>query len=554
MLRIIRIILALLSVTAVTLLFVDFTGFAAEHWGWIAKWQFVPALLSLNIVVLAVILVLTFLFGRIYCSVVCPLGILQDVISRLRITFSPRIRRKIGVFRYRKPINGLRYGVLGAFAFLLILALINLISGTIASFIEPYSAYGRIASGLFAPVWDYVNNFLADEAAAHNSYAFYTTYRVTSVAITVVGAVTLIVVGLFALIGGRLYCNTICPVGSTLGLVSRYALFKPVINHDACVACHACERHCKAGCIDSANKSIDLSRCVACMDCISACREKAISFAIRPTKGKQVIHKPHKNTAAANITAASKSTEEEALNPTEDNTSKQNTEAMSEEKISAGRRNFVSALGIAAGAVVATAAASAAEKFGDGGLTPVLNRKPVKRVSRIVPPGSVGHAHVSQHCIGCQLCIQQNCPNGVLKPSMDPGTFMQPVMDFTEGYCTPECTRCADVCPAGVFHPIDVALKSSTKIGTAVVDVDTCIAATQGVDCGNCERHCPTGAVVVYWATEDETDNRSIPVVDENACIGCGACESHCPVGNVASTKSDCAAIHVEGLSVHRNI
>lgn len=553
MLRVIRTIIALLSITAVTLLFVDFTGLAAEHWGWIAKWQFVPALLSLNIVALAVILILTFLFGRIYCSVICPLGIMQDVISRLRITFSPRLRRKIGVFRYRKPLNGLRYGILGAFAFMIILALANLISGTIASFVEPYSAYGRIASGLFAPVWDWANNFLADEAAAHDSYAFYTVYRVTSMAITVVGAVTLVVVGIFAAVGGRLYCNTVCPVGTTLGLISRHAIFKPVINHDACVACHACERHCKAGCIDSANKAIDLSRCVACMDCIDACREKAISFAIRPAKGKQVVRTPRKAAEDAHKSEkpAGKTNDSSKISVEESIAGKRG--ATSNENVSAGRRNFVTALGVLTGAAVATAVESAAEKFGDGGLTPVLNRKPVKRISRIVPAGSVSHAHVSQHCIGCQLCIQ-NCPNGVLKPSMDPETFMQPVMDFTEGYCTPECTRCADVCPAGVFHPIDVVLKSSTKIGTAVVDVDTCIAATQGVDCGNCERHCPTGAVVVYWATEDENDNRSIPVVDENACIGCGACESHCPVGNVASTKSNHAAIHVEGLSVHRNI
>lgn len=513
MLRIIRIILALLSFCAVTLLFVDFTGFAAEHWNWIAKYQFMPALLSLNIVAIAVLLLATWLFGRIYCSVVCPLGIMQDVVTRLRLWLSPRRKRKVGIFRYHKGKSVLRYGILACFAVLIALGFVNLFAASLASFIEPYAAYGRISSGVFAPVVDWINNMLAGWAAEHDSLAFYEVYRVTSLMVTIVGAVTLLIVGLLAAVDGRWYCNTVCPVGTTLGCVSRFSLFKPVIDTDKCNGCRSCERHCKSSCIDASNHKIDLSRCVACMDCIDHCRQGAISYAIKPSVPSQ----PKKDLKQPAETDAS-------------------------------RRAMVTLLGAMGGTLAVKAAGVA-----DGGLTALLERKRPIRAERITPPGSVSQHHLTEHCVACQLCVQ-NCPNGVLRPSTDLETFMQPVMDYSDGYCTPECTRCADVCPAGVFIPMDEATKSSTKIGTAKVDLDICLSASRDVSCGNCARNCPAGAITMAPVSEAEDESRQMPVVDENACIGCGACEYHCPVGRVESTGADHPAIHVDGITVQRNI
>lgn len=526
MLRTIRIILALLSFTAITLLFVDFTGYAGAHWGWLAKWQFVPALLSLNIVVLAAIIAATFLFGRVYCSVLCPLGVFQDIVSRLRIIFTPRRKRRIGVFRYHRAADVVRRSILVCFVVLIILALTNLVAAVFASLIEPYAMYGRIASGLEIPLVLWLNNILADYATAHGSFAFYHVYEATSMLVTVVGAVTFVLITVSAALGGRWYCNTVCPVGTTLGFASRHALMKPVINLDACNGCRSCERHCKASCIDAKNHYIDLSRCVACMDCIGQCSQNAISFGIRPRHGKP---------SPGSVKPAPTAPAENGIEPITPD--------------SQGRRNFMIGLGVVAGAAVAHASHS----LNDGALTPVTARNPVRRHSRVVPAGAVSYAHLNQHCVGCQLCIR-NCPNGVLRASTDPETFMQPVLDYTEGYCPPECNVCSQICPAGAFHPVDEAAKAAIKVGTAVVDSDICIAATQGVDCGNCERHCPVGAITMYWVTDDEDDTRSIPVINENACIGCGACEAHCPAGHVESTRTDRAAIHVEGVSVHREI
>ena len=82
MLRKTRIILAAVFYVLITLLFLDFTGTLHAWLGWTAKIQFLPALLALNVLVVAALVVLTLVFGRIYCSIICPLGVMQDIIIR----------------------------------------------------------------------------------------------------------------------------------------------------------------------------------------------------------------------------------------------------------------------------------------------------------------------------------------------------------------------------------------------------------------------------------------------------------------------------------------
>ena len=132
---------------------------------------------------------------------------------------------------------------------------------------------------------------------------------------------------------------------------------------------------------------------------------------------------------------------------------------------------------------------------------------------------------------------------------------MQPESSYERGYCRPECTVCSDVCPVGAIRPITVEEKSSTQIGHAVWVRDNCVVLTDGVICGNCARHCPSGAIQMvntegYSKFKDRRgrDIRlQIPVVDEERCIGCGACENLCP-------SRPFSAIYVEGHQVHKTI
>ena len=81
MLKKIRVVSAAIFFTMITLLFLDFTGTIHAWFGWMAKIQFLPAVLSLNVAVVALLVILTLVFGRIYCSVICPLGVMQDIIA-----------------------------------------------------------------------------------------------------------------------------------------------------------------------------------------------------------------------------------------------------------------------------------------------------------------------------------------------------------------------------------------------------------------------------------------------------------------------------------------
>ena len=148
----------------ITLLFLDFTGTLHGWFGWLAKIQFLPAVLALNAGVVVFLALLTLLFGRVYCSVLCPLGVFQDVVA----WFGKR-RKKLP-YSYSPALSWLRYGMLGVFIIALVAGI-----GSVVALLAPYSSYGRIAANLFAPVWQWGNNLLAYMAQRADSYAFYET-------------------------------------------------------------------------------------------------------------------------------------------------------------------------------------------------------------------------------------------------------------------------------------------------------------------------------------------------------------------------------------------
>lgn len=492
MLRRIRQILAVAGILMVTLLFLDFTGTLQAWFGWMAKIQFLPALLALNVAVVVGLVVLTLLLGRVYCSVICPLGVMQDVFG----WFGKKARKNR--YKYSKAITWLRVTML-----VVMVAALLAGAAAIVALLAPYSAYGRIAQSLFAPVWAWCNNLLAAWAESRGSYEFYTVDVWLRGWVTLaVAAVTLIVLGVLAWRNGRTYCNTICPVGTVLGFLSRFSLFRPVIDTSKCNGCGLCARNCKAACIDSKAHSIDYSRCVACMDCIDKCHQHAISYTYR--------HKSVRKESAAPIDAA--------------------------------RRTFLTAAALA----TAAAAVKAQEKIVDGGLAVIEDKKVPERATRIVPPGAKSLQHFSQHCTACQLCVSE-CPNRVLRPSTDLKTLMQPESSYERGYCRPECTRCSEVCPAGAIVRITKEEKSSIQIGHAVWVKANCITVTDGVECGNCARHCPAGAITMVPMDAADASSLKIPAVNVERCIGCGACENLCPARPFS-------AIYVEGNERHRII
>lgn len=496
MLRKIRVILAIVFYVLVTFLFLDFTGTVHTWFGWMAKIQFLPALLALNVGVVLALVVLTLLLGRVYCSVICPLGVFQDIISWI----SSRRKKKKYRFSYSRPLTGLRWGVFVLFVAALLFGLVPF-----AALLAPYSSYGRIASSLFAPVYQWGNNLLAYFAERADSYAFYETeVWMKGLSTLVIAVVTVLVLFILAWKHGRTYCNTICPVGTLLGFISRFSVFRPVIDTSKCKNCQLCAKKCKAACINLENHEIDYSRCVACMDCIDTCKHGALHYESRFKKKEQ----------------------EDAAPIQPDNS----------------RRSFLTV----AATVTVGATLKAQEKKVDGGLATIIDKQIPNRQTRILPPGAQSAKHFAQHCTACQLCVSA-CPNQVLRPSSGLMTFMQPEMSYERGYCRPECTKCAEVCPTGAIHLASLADKSSTQIGHAVFLYDNCVAITDKVSCGNCARHCPTGAIQMVPSVEGNPDSPKIPAVNVERCIGCGTCENLCPARPFS-------AIYVEGHERQRLI
>ena len=464
MLRKIRITLAALVFILCAALFLDGSGTVSSWFGWLAKLQFLPALLALNLAVVIVLIVLTLIFGRAYCSVICPLGIMQDGISHI----SSMRKGKKARFRWSPEVKWLRYSVLALFIIALVAGLTS-----VSALLAPYSAFGRIATSLVRP----------------------------ALPTAIIAGVTLLVVGILAWIGGRTYCNTLCPVGTVLSFFSRFSLLRPVIDADKCRDCHACEHKCKASCINIDNHKIDYSRCVDCFNCLDSCKFGALKYR-----------------TAWNRKACG------ASGTAQDN---------------AGRRAFISSSVIAATAI----ALKAQEKKVDGGYAAVTAKKAPERTNPIVPFGSVSLKHFQQHCTGCQLCVSQ-CPNDVLSPSTSLERLMQPEMSYENGWCRPECTKCSEVCPAGAILEITPEEKTAIHVGTASVDLDLCVVNRDNVNCGNCARHCPAGAIKMVRKNPDDENSLRIPTVLEDRCIGCGACEFLCP-------SRPYSAIHVNGRIDH---
>ena len=478
-----------LAALAVLLLFV--AGFVnltnREPAAWehvVERLQFVPA--SLGVLsgvacaglVLAALVALTLIFGRVYCSFLCPLGILQDIVIRARrVVDALRGReRKGAAIRYAKPVPVVRYAVLA-----LVLVSLPLGAAVALSWLDPYTIAARLIASVVNPL---------AAALAPQSAADWGRYGAAVGLALGVGLVPL----LMAWWRGRLYCNTICPVGALLGLLSRRPLLRLGMSADSCVLCGKCLKACKANCIDLKRHWVDTSRCVACYDCVSACPN-----GLRPR-----LVNPFRN----------------PIPP------KKSTKPAPQPAPSATRRAFLGAAlcGLPAAALASCRPADArAEGLSDN--PAALGDNEAAATS---PPGSRSVPRFLDHCTGCGLCITA-CPTHVLQPSMLQHGLrgvMKPYLDFTQGFCNFDCNICSTVCPEGAILPLDLAEKKQTQIALAEFHRDRCIVQCHHTECGACTEHCPTKALY--------TVEGKFPSIAPPHCIGCGACVSTCPKGAIS--------------------
>lgn len=503
-LRHLRAAVALAVLALAALAFLDFGRLLpARVAAPVARLQLVPALLRLParaaVVTVLALALLTLLLGRVYCSTLCPLGTLQDVLIRLGAGLRRRPR-----FRSVRPPAAVQLGVaalagaLAAAGWLLPLDLL-----------EPWSAFGRVLAALGRPLVAFSVNGVSGLLAELHVYA------VAPVAAPAVPAAALVVAlcslaGLAALTRarGRLFCNLLCPAGALLRLVAGRAALRVSIDGARCNGCGRCALACKAGCIDAAGRAVDHAACVACFDCLAECPRDGVRFG-RPLPASQGS-RPGADDAGGE--------------PPGDG-------ALPAARGGLLRRDLLRVAGLAAaGGVLRPAAALAAPP------DPRDARRP------ITPPGAGDLRRFTSRCTACQLCVA-TCPTQVLRPALleyGPAGLLQPHLVYAAGACAYDCRRCGEVCPTGAIAPLSLEAKKRVQVGRARFVKDDCVVAVKQKACGACAEHCPTKAVkmVPYQG------RLRIPEVDEALCVGCGSCEHPCPT-------EPRKAIYVEARSPH---
>lgn len=468
------------------------------------------------------------IFGRAYCSFICPFGILMDIFRKIakfpaenkilkKTSFGKFCSKKFVNLKYSKGLTALRI----AFFAIAVVAMFTGI-GALLGIIDPYSLYGKVMGGAFIVSSDVVN-FTAGKLA---DFGYYGLKPVSTPAMSLpafgFSIFLFIATAIVSALQGRLFCNTLCPVGAFLGGLSKFALFNLTLDKKACLSCGKCERNCKAKCINAKAKQLDFSRCVLCFNCAATCPKASVKFTINP------LYKKSAEKNAENVA---------------------NIEKSEGGKIS--RREFA-ATAIATTATLCGCAPKHDEELAQKHSLKVLAdaseyRLPGKRADKRLPspPGSKSIENFLSKCTACQRCVSA-CKSQILKASVlqwGVSGFMQPYMDFDSGFCLPDCNNCSEVCPTGAIQYLTKAEKMQDKIGTAIFNRELCVVFTDGTDCAACAEHCPVQAIEMI--PHDPKKSLYIPHVHEDVCIGCGACEHICPV-------RPHTAIAIQGIKVHR--
>jgi len=488
----------------------------------LAHIQFSQAFLAGMVGIVVVWLVVVILFGRVYCSAICPFGIMQDMFSRV----VKLVRGKKRKFQFRPAMTKTRLSLFVVF----VIGLMTF--PTFVNILDPYSNYGRIVSSIAMPTYRKANDMLAKRE--HEKKNYDTAFRIVDehrrlvhLSALVTALVALGVIGTFSTLYGRRYCNTICPVGTFLGFLSRDSQFQVRLKHH-CSSCGLCSAVCKGECIDTKNKTVDASRCVVCFNCLSVCRRDAICYSL-PLVEKDVA--PEKSQPCT--TMSLQPVDGPNLNTTDPR-----------------RRRFLhwsmfSLLIPTLVGVLVKKVKAAAPLSSDTALPQGESVVDYEKALPIIPPGAGNIKRYQSKCTGCHLCVSK-CPAGIITPStfeLGISGFMQPILNFEHFFCDYDCVICSTVCPSHALLPLTKEEKHITRIGKAVFITENCVVHTLSENCASCDEHCSTKAIKMV-SYGDPALHLVIPQIDDDLCIGCGACEYACPV-------RPSRAIYVDGLIAH---
>lgn len=481
----------------------------------------------------------TLVFGRFYCSTLCPLGLFQDAAAWLgrvgrKLFFREEARGKAGAGRrsgsvgvnsdtrgLASPSAGYLESVKGfSLSGRMLLAAAGVLGAVFApavlAWLEPYALAARLGSALFGTAWE----FTGESAIRFGIFLPAEPLRFDPAWMAAALVPGLLVVGAAGL-RPRLFCRWLCPAGALLALAADRSVLGFRIQGGVCTSCGACQRVCRTGAADSAGRRIDSGSCVGCFDCMVVCPVGAVRYgqrSIAPATSKSI-----KDDAPATTTPADKYQTSPVFT----------------------RRNFMLAggTGLAAAALALPAAGLARRPVPGSVATTAQVTLNGKARAWASPPGSLSVERFSRLCLSCGLCARA-CPSGVLRQGLawwKAPSILEPYMDFARGFCQFECVACGEVCPSGAIKLLPVDDKTTAAVARSSLELPKCIVIEKGTPCGACAEHCPTGALDMARVPDYR---HPIPVLDETLCVGCGACETVCPSEPVK-------ALIVSGLAVH---
>ena len=374
------------------------------------------------------ILIPTLFLGRIFCNWICPYGILHQFTGWL---FGKRDdKAKIEANRYRWYYS-IKYFIL---------------FGMIAA-----ALFGNLAIGLLDPICLLHRSVTTAVLPTLNmpTQSVFGDYKMHMGA-WIIGFILLFLVGMNLVIP-RFFCRVLCPLGATLGILSRFALYRIERDPAKCTDCDLCLRSCEGA--SDPHTQLRMSECFVCFNCIEDCPEDALSFARVPRK------------------------EHEVRNP------------------DVPRRHLIFSAFV--GALFFS-------------FTKVTGKSTKDYSTKVIrPPGSVEEQEFLKRCIKCDQCLRV-CPTNVLQPAtFESGLegLWTPIMNFRMGFCQLNCTACGQVCPTGAIQRITVDEKlgvagfadaGPVRLGTAHFDMGRCLPWSKNVPCVVCEEVCPTSPKAIH--------------------------------------------------------
>ncbi len=419
--------------------------------------------------------ILAALMGRVFCSHVCPLGIMLEITD---LAFKKKLKARANHRDYSK-VRRLKFIVL----FMLVGAAI--VGINLLGFADPISIATRSTATVLHPALMAMGDSVLQAARPIAQWVDWTSVVYAELhPPSFEGALgslfILLALAALSTMQRRFWCRHVCPLGALLGLLGRRAPFHRRVSSD-CTGCDKCTRKCPTGAIEVGGKATHRSECIVCLQCKDVCTEDAIEFSF------------------------SKS------DPLQDNPGPMLT-----------RRGFSASLlgGLSAGLA-----------FKADIVHPNNTGRPAFQPASLLirPPGSVPEEQFLSRCIRCGECMKACLTNAIQPDWFLAGVegIWAPHLKLRHGHCEYSCNICGQVCPTEAIRPMPLDEKQHARIGTAVIDRHRCLAWAEDRRCLVCDEICPYNAIS---AVRDDDHSVSMPKVHATRCIGCGTCEEACPV------------------------